>query len=667
MPHAWRLWVLAPRWGQGAVRVVGVGWWIGWSAIVGFAWPSCPFCLPAVRTQSWWVRLPRYTPRPLEQQYWHSMKTYVDKPTSSIGGMRPRAFTQLVLSMGGILALGVLALLAAPRVLAGHSESAGLGTPPGRADALPNARMDRPPRLVVELIAGNLRADMIAQYWEHLRPDGLVRLINDGSYSYACQQPQLLGDMPSGVANISTGAPPCVHGLVGSYWYSRLTNRREYVAGTPVVGAGGAYVSYAEAGPDRLAVPTLADAWRMAYVDAKIYALSLDADASIILGGHTCDGAFWFDAKSARMVSSRRYAHNQRDLLRDFNARWVAASVIASGWAPQQTVGQLRLNALLRTHQSEWATCMQQTLSSLQSTGCYPLPRVSGPPTEVLKFIPKGNQLLQEFATALVSTGELGRDEVPDLLMIYFSALAGINALYGPEAPQAEDALMQFDSQVAHLLDYLDREVGPGQYLVVLTSAYAVDDSPKYLAHWQLPGGVFSPAKAHYLLNAYLAARYQAQGLCVGYHGQQFYLDELKIESLGLDLSTVLAQSARLLEGMAGVKQVFTPHDLRLASGGLREVVLAANGLHGKHSGQLIVELAPGWVCDSPCSAQALSSQYTQRQGVPLVFYGWRMRRRVIEGPCSQCDIAPTLCALLHIPCSSASQGQPLTSVIAWE
>ena len=64
------------------------------------------------------------------------------------------------------MALGVLALLGTPQVLAGHSESAGLRTPPGRADALPNARMDQPPRLVVELIAGNLRADMIAQYWE---------------------------------------------------------------------------------------------------------------------------------------------------------------------------------------------------------------------------------------------------------------------------------------------------------------------------------------------------------------------------------------------------------------------------------------------------------------------------------------------------------------------
>lgn len=534
-------------------------------------------------------------------------------------------------------------------------------------DNLPNARMDKPPRLVVELIAGNLRADMLEQYWEQLRPDGLARLINDGTYSYACQQPQLLGNMQAGVANVSTGASPRVHGLVGAYWYSRLTNQREYVAGKQEVGVGGSYISYAGAGPDKLVVPTLADAWRMAYVDAKIYALSLDPDAAIILGGHASDGAYWLDARSERLVTSSRYPHVNLELLRDFNARHMPARAIQAGWVPLQPADRLRANALLRTSESEWAKQTQQTLSTLRTTGSYPLPRVAGRPVEVLKYIPKGNQLLHEFATSLITTEELGQDQVPDLLMVYFSSLEGVNALYGPESPQAEDALMQFDSQVARLLDFLDREVGHGQYLVVLTSAYAVEDSPRYLEHWQLPGGIFSPAKAQYLLNAYLAALYHEQNLCLGYNGQQFYLDEVKLERLGLDLSMVLSQSARLLEGMAGVRQVFTSRDLRLAGGGLRELVQAANGYHGKHSGQLMVELASGWVCDSPCSAQSQSSQYTQRQGVPLVFYGWRMRRRVVGGHCSQCDIAPTLCALLHIPLVSASEGEPLGEVITWE
>ncbi len=537
---------------------------------------------------------------------------------------------------------------------------------PGLAVKGQNARMDRPPRLVVQLVMGGVRADALEVCWERFDPRGFPRLITRGTYCTDARQSQLIGDEASGVATLACGAAPSVHGVNSEYWFSRTRGVREYLiedGGERCVGCEGERSGYS---PRRMLVGTLGDAWRGAYPKAKIYALSLSATPAVVLGGRGADGAFWYSHAERRIVTSSYYGGGFPESIRGINDARRPSQMCEQAWIPALPAEAMRAVTLTAQSQDAYADAMRALAQAVRQRGVMPERDATGGTSKRLLFTPAGNSLLKQMAISLIGGERMGKDSVPDLLSVYFSSIARVNMLYGPESPQAEDALLRLNQDVADLLEYLDAAVGAGEYLVVLTSAYASDESPGYLKHLGIPHGVFSPQQALFLLNSYLGALYSNGRIALGCVGQQIYLDELAIEKLGVPIEEVEARASRFLRDMAGVSRVYTSSQLLQGEVSQGRMGRAQAGFHVKRSGNLVIDLQPGWIVESPTVPLAENTSCSYSERVPLVWFGWKLRAMRSPTRVRLEDVAPTLCELLHIAPPNASMGSPIEAVVGW-
>ncbi|HPS05672.1 MAG TPA: alkaline phosphatase family protein, partial [Tenuifilaceae bacterium] len=58
------------------------------------------------------------------------------------------------------------------------------------------------------------------------------------------------------------------------------------------------------------------------------------------------------------------------------------------------------------------------------------------------------------------------------------------------------------------------------------------------------------------------------------------------------------------------------------------------------------------------------NSAYDYDTHVPLIWYGWKVKRRVITSPVNIYDIAPTLSSLLGITWPNGSMGSPVRELV---
>src|SRR5260370_17832084 len=86
------------------------------------------------------------------------------------------------------------------------------------------------PKLIVLLIAEQFRSDYLDIFSNFLVPGGFRRLMEDGAYFPGCQMASSTFTS-GGLATLSTGAYPQLHGIVADTWYDRTA--RKSVPATP--------------------------------------------------------------------------------------------------------------------------------------------------------------------------------------------------------------------------------------------------------------------------------------------------------------------------------------------------------------------------------------------------------------------------------------------------
>ena len=86
----------------------------------------------------------------------------------------------------------------------------------------------------------------------------------------------------------------------------------------------------------------------------------------------------------------------------------------------------------------------------------------AGPPSyAALASSPGGNELLLQAAKAAIAAEGLGKDDVPDLLSVSFSATDLIYHRFGPYSWEMQDALLRLDKQIADLVAVAEKASSP--------------------------------------------------------------------------------------------------------------------------------------------------------------------------------------------------------------
>lgn len=516
------------------------------------------------------------------------------------------------------------------------------------ADFNPQTR----PKLVVGIIVDQMRYDYLARFWDKFGDGGFKRLIGDG-YLFTNHH---LNYFPSytapGHASNYTGATPSVHGIVGNSWYSRQLGDDIVSVEDPDVDAVGAKIDQ-HASPVRLLSTTITDELKKTLPQAKVVSISLKPRGAILPGGHLADGAYWYDDDvTGDFISSSWYGDQLPPWLQAFNARDLPQQLSHKTWKP---LFDLADYSKAHTDNNPYEAPFK---SGDNATPTFPHPMAGS--LDRIKSSPYGNQLLAELAKAAVAGAELGQDDVTDFLAISFSSTDYVGHRFGPKSVEVADTYARLDRTLAGLIEYLDSTVGKGRYLLFLTADHGVVQSPASLTDQGLPGGYFNPQDAVESLMDYLHERHGEGRWILEYKNQQVYLNHQLARQKGLPIKQLQQQAAQFLMQFDGVAGTNTA--TRLANLGYDDGLQAMyqNGFHEKRSGDVYIELEPGWLGYTKSKGTSHGSPYSYDTHIPLILYGWHVPHGVSGSKTVVTELAPTLAEMLHVSLPSGTSSAVL-------
>jgi predicted AlkP superfamily pyrophosphatase or phosphodiesterase len=514
---------------------------------------------------------------------------------------------------------------------------------------------DDRPKLVVGIVVDQMHYEYLTRYWRHYGEDGFKRLVNQG-YNFANNHfnyfPTYTGP---GHAAVYSGATPSVNGIVGNSWFDRELGRNMYVVEDTSVRTVGGTGEVGQMSPANLNSNTIVDELKMVSEESKAVAVSLKDRGAVLAAGHLGDQAFWYDSETGNFVSSTWYMDELPDWVQQFNREGAAREYSNSTWETllpleEYTESIPDDSPYERTFDWEEKPVFPHELGKNEN-GNY----------STLTNSPFGNTLVKDFAKRVIDNENLGQDDITDVLSISFSSTDYIGHQFGTHSVEVQDTYLRLDRDLADLLDGLDQKVGEGNYLVFLTSDHGAVDVPAQLVDKGLPGGYIDSDAVAEQLSKYLAEKYGQEQWIRALANQQIYLDRKLVREEGISLKEMQEDIAEYLLQVEGVLSTNTAqnYQYRHYSEGLQ--AMYQKGFNYQRSGDVFVQLKPGWLISSYRTGTTHGSPYNYDTHIPMLLYGWGVSPGVTHKKTAVTQLAPTLSVLLQIPFPSGSEANPLT------
>jgi predicted AlkP superfamily pyrophosphatase or phosphodiesterase len=412
-----------------------------------------------------------------------------------------------------VLASGLAAVLAA---------TAGRG-----AAQVPTAPQPERPRLVLVVSVDQMKAEYLTRFRD-LFTGGLKRLGQQGAVFTNARYRHASTETGPGHSVILSGRSPRSSGIVGNSWYDRALHKVVNVVDDPTVRVLG--------GEGRAASPahfvgfTVGDMLKASSPGSRVVGVSFKDRAAILMSGPRADAAYWYEAAGGRFVTSSYYTRETPAWLEAWNARR----------EPDAYAGRL------------WERLLPDPATYLHYAGeddvagewdgkdtVFPHHIKSAPPSpefyDDLRRTPFADEILLDAAMAAMEAHGLGRDDTTDLLAISFSACDVVGHTYGPDSQEVLDLVLRLDRTLGRLFDEVDRRVGAGRTLFVLTADHGVMPLVEVLKSRGIDARRASPGDLHAPVLAALARRFPgADGLVAAVDPPDYTLDLDAIRRQGL-------------------------------------------------------------------------------------------------------------------------------------
>lgn len=483
------------------------------------------------------------------------------------------------------------------------------------------------PRLVVLVSVDQLASRVLDAALPHMSDDGFRRLIREGVSFPDCAYAHACSSTGPGHATLSTGASAAGHGIIGNEWRDPETGRGVYCAGQPGAqsllpdGAG------RDLGPDLLLAPTLGEGMKLHFgSEAKIVSVAWKDRSAILMGGPAADLAVWADTRDAQMITNRRYAVRMPDWLVAFNERGLPVSWFGWTWdlvADEAAYADLVDDRAYEGRHADGTRTLPQVLDGREPA---PGPRYYSR----FSYSPLSNELILETALAALEAMDLGGDSIPDLLCVGFSANDYIGHVFGPDGVETRDVLLRTDLQLARLLGELDDVVGPGQYLVLLSSDHGVGAIPEAAREAGLDAGralfsrLASVAAEQALNDAFGPPELGSYILVPG----TLYFDGAALQARGIDRLEAGKIAAAAIAKLDSIEYAVSTREL-LAEGEptdpLRATLRAA--VHPDRSGDVLLVPRRNWI--DPVSRASHGTAWDYDREVPFLAMGGGLRAGV--------------------------------------
>ena len=518
----------------------------------------------------------------------------------------------------------------------------------------------RRPKLVVGVVVDQMRWDYLYRYQERFGDNGFKRLMREG---FNCEN-TMLNYIPAvtaiGHTSIYTGSVPAIHGIAGNDFH--IDGKQTYCTDDAAVATVGSNSDAGKMSPHNLKVTTIGDELHLATnYRSKVISVSLKDRASILPGGHTADGAYWFDAETGNFITSTYYRKDLPGWLKKFNDRQLAKHYLSQDWETlYPTESYKNSTADNNSYENPFPGADTPTMPVATSK------LMDSEGLGLIRNTPYGNTLTIDLALAAIDGERLGNRGETDMLAVSLSSTDYIGHQFGTYAIETEDTYLRLDRDIARLLAALDHEIGKGEYLLFLTADHAAAHNFKFLTDKGIPAGGWDIEKTKAALNSHLKAEFKTDcNLVSGLLNYQIFLDNEKIDSLGISKENVVAAAIDYIKRGEGVYCAVEQENAGTATlpSPIKDRIV--NGYYPGRSGEIQIIMQPGWygLESEATGGTDHGVWHPYDTHVPLIFFGSGINPGATFTPVEITDIAATVCALLHIQMPDGCIGKPVTEL----
>lgn len=478
--------------------------------------------------------------------------------------------------------------------------------------ALPSMAQIERPKLIVGLVVDQMRWDYLYYYYDQYNTDGLRRLV-DGGFSYEnCLIPYVPTVTAIGHSSIYTGSVPALTGIAGNNFF--INGKEVYCCEDKSVKSVGSDSKEGQMSPRNLLASGIGDVLKIATdYKAKVIGIALKDRAAILPAGHGADAAYWWDTSAGHFVSSTYYMDKLPDWVKKLNKQ-VAVK----------------------------------------------------PGTDVKTSTPGVTKTFQMAEAALVNE-QMGQDDITDMLAISISSTDAIGHTFGTRGTENHDVYMELDKQIAHFLQVLDEKVGKGNYLLFLSADHGAAHNPNVMKEHHIPSGGLELWESIKTVEAQLEKDFGFSPVIQSENSGRIYLNHDGINNANADLARVKARVCQLLEQNDNILYA-VDYDKVLTTSipqPIREMIV--NGYNKKRSGDIFYVAKAGWenVSDKPDYIGTTHGMWNPYDAhIPFVLYGWHVGHGQTSAAVHMTDIAPTVCAMLHIQMPNSCVGTSRSDLI---
>jgi hypothetical protein len=359
----------------------------------------------------------------------------------------------------------------------------------------PAGQRQTPPRLVVVVVVDQLRPDLLDRY-DSLYTGGLRRLNDRGRWYVNAAHDHGYTKTAPGHATLSTGVYPSRSGIVANSWWMKVNGtwtEMENIgdSSSTIVGAP----DLPGVSPRNLLRDGFADWLTRASPRSIVATVSAKDRGAVLLAARTRGHVYWFAPEVGRFVTSIYYRTSDPDWVHRFHDTVMAGYRADSVWSSVVPASE------------RWRSRPDTQPHEGDATNTYFPHRYSaereddgdGGFWDWFESTPRIDAATLDFASTMVRSLSLGRDDDTDLLGVSLSATDRIGHAFGPLSREQLDNLLRLDRELGEFFALLDREVGADRYVVALSADHGAATSPEDAA-------ASGDARAHRMTGADRAA-----------------------------------------------------------------------------------------------------------------------------------------------------------------
>ncbi|MCC8035542.1 MAG: alkaline phosphatase family protein [Rikenellaceae bacterium] len=510
------------------------------------------------------------------------------------------------------------------------------------------------PRLVVNIVVGQMRYDYLLRFGHNMSDHGFRRFLNQGLVYTDARYNFMQTISPATLATLTTGADPSMHGVVSTRWIDYTLNNTVTLVDDNSVSGLDCDAGLGRYSPRQLTVPTLGDRLREQHPESKVITIAVSPVSAVILGGFASD-TYWIDDSRGNWISSTYYMSQLPGWVERYNSLRISSQYLDYKWNLDKPRDRY-VNSVF----SEFDFGSDGRFKRIMSFNFLKRKDINRDYAAVFTT-PAGNSLVTEFAKQAIIYEKLGKtDGRTDLINICYDSPRLAGEIYGGESMEVEDMFYRLDAEIADLVGFVHAQAGSDNVVIVLTSDHGASDSYDYSG---TPRDRFNVSQFRVIVNGFMNTQYGPGDWVIQYYDRQLYLNRNLVYSKGLSLEEVQNRVAAFVLQFRGVSHVLTSTAMQSSffSGSYAEKM--QNSFYPRRSGDLTVNLMPGWIEEKEGHRTASGSMYEYDTHVPLMLLGPRFYGQRVPRTVNMRDVAPTLARIMGISRPIASEGEPLDEV----